>query len=144
MLDRQFHISRREKFLEFLKDGQAGIFFAGSTKMMAGDEEYPFSVNRNFFYLTGCEEPDTVYLAYRQKGAGKEVLFIRRPDPRLERYEGPRPGKAEAGQKYGIAEVCFLDELSGRLAELISCGGVIRRRGRGRTWRSLSGRQRTV
>lgn len=124
MLDIQFHISRREKLLEFLKDGQAGIFFAGSTKMMAGDEEYPFSVNRNFFYLTGCEEPDTVYLAYRQKGAGKEVLFIRRPDPRLERYEGPRPGKAEAGQKYGIAEVCFLDELSGRLAELISCGGV--------------------
>ena len=39
MLDIQFHISRREKFLEFLKDGQAGIFFAGSAKMMAGDEE---------------------------------------------------------------------------------------------------------
>ena len=63
MLDRQFHISRREKFLEFLKDGQAGIFFAGSTKMMAGDEEYPFSVNRNFFYLTktGIEIPLPVF-----------------------------------------------------------------------------------
>lgn len=102
MLDRQFHISRREKFLEFLKDGQAGIFFAGSTKMMAGDEEYPFSVNRNFFYLTGCEEPDTVYLAYRQKGAGKEVLFIRRPDPRLERYEGPGRGKRKQGRNTGL------------------------------------------
>lgn len=56
MLDRQFHISRREKFLEFLKDGQAGIFFAGSTKMMAGDEEYPFSVNRELLLLTGCED----------------------------------------------------------------------------------------
>lgn len=102
MLDRQFHISRREKFLEFLKDGQAGIFFAGSTKMMAGDEEYPFSVNRNFFYLTGCEEPDTVYLTYRQKGAGKEVLFIRRPDPRLERYEGPGRGKRKPGRNTGL------------------------------------------
>lgn len=88
-----------KNFWNFLKDGQAGIFFAGSTKMMAGDEEYPFSVNRNFFYLTGCEEPDTVYLAYRQKGAGKEVLFIRRPDPRLERYEGP------AGESGSRAEI---------------------------------------
>lgn len=102
MLDRQFHISRREKLLEFLKDGQAGIFFAGSTKMMAGDEEYPFSVNRNFFYLTGCEEPDTVYLAYRQKGREKKSFLSAGLIPVWNAMRAPGRGKRKPGRNTGL------------------------------------------
>ena len=64
MLSREFHRSRRALYYELLVDKQMAVMFAGKPKREAGDEYYPFSVYRNFYYLTGHEEPEAVYLAY--------------------------------------------------------------------------------
>ncbi len=111
MLSREFHGSRRALYHEILLDKQMAVMFAGKQKRKAGDEYYPFSVYRNFYYLTGCEEPEAVYLAYRFEGKTREALFIRRTDEKAEVYEGRRLRPEEAGEKYGIVQVGYLDEM---------------------------------
>ena len=120
MLSREFHRSRRERYHEMLSDGQMGVLFAGSPKKKAGDEDYPFSVYRNFYYLTGCEEPETVYLAYKNGGRVREMLFIRRPNEGMETFEGHRPRPDEAKELFGISQVRYLDELESSVSGIMS------------------------
>lgn len=124
MLSKEFHRSRRALYYELLLDKQMAVMFAGKQKRAAGDEYYPFSVYRNFYYLTGHEEPGAVYLACRHEREIREVLFIRRPDEAAEVYEGRRLRAQEAREKYGIAQVNYLDELDATIQRLMKWGDI--------------------
>jgi len=113
MLSRKFHSSRRVLYHGILEDGQIGFLFAGSEKRMAGDECYPFSVYRNFYYMTGCETPGAVYMACRCRGEIRETLFLPRADETKEIFEGHMLRPEEARDVYGIDQVRYLDELEG-------------------------------
>ena len=124
MLSREFHRSRRALYYELLVDKQMAVMFAGKPKREAGDEYYPFSVYRNFYYLTGHEEPEAVYLAYCSDREIKEILFIRRPNEAAEVYEGRRLRTGEAKEKYGIGEVRYVDELDDTICRIMNRAGI--------------------
>ena len=123
MLTDSFIFPGGKNFWNFLKDW-AGGDFRRQHQMMAGDEEYP-SVSTGTSFILQAVKSQIPFIWHTGKRGGKEVLLSAGLIPCLRNAaRAPAEGKREAGQKYGIAEVCFLDELSGRLAELISCGGV--------------------
>ena len=124
MLSREFHRSRRALYYELLVDKQMAVMFAGKPKREAGDEYYPFSVYRNFYYLTGHEEPEAVYLAYCSDREIKEILFIRRPNEAAGVYEGRRLRTGEAKEKYGIGEVRYVDELDDTICRIMNRAGI--------------------
>ena len=77
------YLSRRNKLLNEIKNGTI-ILFSGSKILKSADEEYPFEVNKNFYYFTGINQPET-YLVLSKK---KEHLYILPNNEKLARWVG--------------------------------------------------------
>ena len=73
----QFYKEKRHKLLEKVKDNSVVVLFAGNAPKKTADEAYPFTPNRNFYYLTGVEEPDHILLMSKINGE-KEYLIHQR------------------------------------------------------------------
>ncbi len=122
MLSLAFHELKRKQYQELLEPNSVGVVFAGAAKQSAGDEDYPFSPYRNFYYLTGYEKQGAIYLAYRDEKAVHEKLFIERPDPHRERYEGKMATVEDIKEKYGIADAGYLDSFERFVTYLFAYG----------------------
>ena len=57
---RETYIARRKQLLENKCANTAVVIFSGSAPMKSQDESYPFSVDRNFYYLTGIERENMI------------------------------------------------------------------------------------
>jgi Xaa-Pro aminopeptidase len=123
---------RRRTALGRLFPGEMLVIPTGERKIRAGDQFYPFRAGSDFFYLTGCHEPDCVLLLVPQgRRPHKSILFIE-PNPgktdatfftdRLkgELWEGPRPGLPEAKTLTGVDLCLPLPELATYLQQVAS------------------------
>ena len=86
MISPEFHRSRRELYREILQDNSMGFVFAGELKEDRGDQMFPFTPYANFYYLTGFEQPKAVFMAVKEEGKYREVLFIDHPDEKKQRW----------------------------------------------------------
>ncbi len=77
---------RRNKLYDLL--GNEGILFlcSGFEIKRSADDNYPFSVNRNFYYLTGIDQHDS-YLVVDLK-TRNEILYVLDNDEKLARWIG--------------------------------------------------------
>jgi Xaa-Pro aminopeptidase len=84
--------------------------------MKSADEGYPFTVDKNFYYLTGLDMPNAAVFV----SARGSKLFLPPFDPKREIYEGPQPsfrsmcetaGFPEEDAAEGIPEESLLDQL---------------------------------
>jgi Xaa-Pro aminopeptidase len=88
------------------------LFPAGAELTRSNDTEYPFCQNKNFFYLTGFNEPDALLVLLKgQSGEEKSVLFSLPKDPLHEIWQGRRIGQQKAVQDYGFDACYQLDEI---------------------------------
>jgi len=82
-----------------------------------------FRQENNFYYLTGCKEPDAALLLLPPAGeaAYEEILFLPRRDPRRERWTGPRIGPADADvlSKTGFSEVRDRDDFRAAVLKVL-------------------------
>ena len=80
---------RRENLVEMMDTNSFALFYAGRPKQKTGDQNYPFEVNRNFFYLTNIDQADVVLLV--AKGANKtdSYLFIEKRSAFKILWDGP-------------------------------------------------------
>ncbi|MBO4748563.1 MAG: aminopeptidase P N-terminal domain-containing protein, partial [Clostridiales bacterium] len=53
---------RRKALASKLKENTAVVLFAGHAPSASLDDTYPFLPNRTFFYLTGIEQEDSVFI----------------------------------------------------------------------------------
>ena len=86
---KEFNV-RREKLFELLPDNSLTLIFAGVSKIKSEDEFYPFYANRNFFYLTGIEQENSVLMLVKCPGERKEYLFLDEHNELKERWTGKR------------------------------------------------------
>ena len=93
-----------------IENKEAVVLFAGSAPVKRGDEKYPFSPDRNFYYFTGLDGQNLIYMAYKAEGEFFEYLFLERRDPVLAKWTGEVVGKEEAKNKSGVSEIKFIDE----------------------------------
>lgn len=57
---------------------------------------YIFRQNTDFFYFTGCLEPDSAVVIHGASDENfKSELFVKRKDAKAELWDGPRTGKAQ-------------------------------------------------
>ena len=64
-----FFINNRTRFAQNMDDYSTAVFFSGKAPRESADQQYSFSVDRNFFYLTGIDREDMVLVI--NKVAGK-------------------------------------------------------------------------
>jgi Xaa-Pro aminopeptidase len=101
-MNRSFFVSNREKFAEQMQDNSSAVFFSGKAPRESADQEYAFSVDRNFFYLTGIDKEDMVLVINKVAGKVTEQLYIPPVDEMYEKWFGILLRKQEAIDISGI------------------------------------------
>lgn len=115
---------RRQRFYEQLGEGEALILFAGSAPRKSADASYRFFCNRNFYYLTGILQSDSVFVAVNEGGEIQESLFVHKKDPMAERWHGYRLSTEEASELSGVKDVSEIDAFERSLKMVLGGGNV--------------------
>src|SRR5690606_34969172 len=109
--------NRRDRIGKQMQDS-ALVLFANPEFLRNFDSGYEYRQDSNFFYMTGFEEPESVFV-FRPGNKPETVLFVRPKDTLRETWDGFRFGKEGAKQYFGIDEVYLVDELDKRLPQLL-------------------------
>ena len=75
-MNNTFYINSRKQYLESVNEQSVTILFSGNTFQRSGDQDYPFSVNRNFYYLTGINQDNVILILVKSINGIKEYLLI--------------------------------------------------------------------
>jgi Xaa-Pro aminopeptidase len=126
-------------FFSSVRRQRLGAKFAGKTivvptgnfKSRANDTDFRFRAGTDFFYLTGCDEPDAV-LVISPSGAGTNAtLYVprRRDSTTHEFYTDARYGELWVGSRRGVDEAAIYYDLDSAPLEdlekdLVSLGGA--------------------
>lgn len=116
---KQFFCGNREKLSKIIDNKSVIVLFAGKAPTKRGDEKYPFSPDRNFYYLTGLDNENLIYLAYKNDLEFHEYLFIERTDLSAQKWTGETIRKDEAKEKSGISHFKYIDEFKKTLSNII-------------------------
>ncbi len=109
------YAERRQIYLDKVKDNSITLLFSGVAKKSSYDEEYPFEVNRNFYYLTGIDQQDSALLLIKSEGERREYLFVSPFDETKEKWYGKRLTTQEAYLASGVRNVLINNALNARL-----------------------------
>ena len=121
-MDKELTMKTRQQIGDMLPDNALCILFAGEAPYRSKDQQYPFSINRNFYYATGLDREQMILLINKQNGKVTQTLFIERPDPLVEKWTGIRLRPEEAQAKSGIEQVLFVDTFDNHLTRLLLNG----------------------
>ena len=115
-----YFMENRRRFFEKLPDRTVVVLFSGTSYRKTADQDYPFSGNRNFYYVTGIEQEGSVLVVKKEKGRIlKLVLCIRTYDAYAERWYGQRLTRDEASKASGIYDISFSEGLDGLLKTVL-------------------------
>ncbi|WP_312471365.1 aminopeptidase P family protein [Neobacillus sp.] len=116
---KDFYTNNRNRLYEKLEDRSLLVLFAGKAPQKSADEAYTFVPNRNFYYLTGMNEPNIIFLAYKINNKVEESLFIEKSDPVLEKWIGKTVSKEEAEEISGIGNIQFIEQFESLLSRTL-------------------------
>jgi len=102
--------NHRNNFLTKMTDNSIAFFSAASDITRSNDTEYAFCQNKNFFYLTGFNEPDALLVLIKRAAKKQVILFSLPKDKSHEIWHGRRVGQTKACQEYGFEQCFTLDE----------------------------------
>ena len=111
--------NRREKILNSMKSNCAIMLFSGKAPMRSEDEAYEFSVNRNFYYLTGLQAEDMALLMCNINGIAHEYLFILPYNELLAKWVGGRVLPEKAKEISEIKDVRDVSEIDSVVASML-------------------------
>ena len=101
------HRARRQALLAKIPAGSAAVFFTNPLQQRSNDTDFPFRANSDFWYLTGCTEPESALILCPDGMTidgklVKEALFVQPRNPAEETWTGRRMGAERAAPRLGI------------------------------------------
>ena len=106
-MNKNIYKLNRDNLLNNIKDNSIIILFAGKAVQKTGDQTYPFTPNRNFYYLTGIKEEEHILVMSKINGIKSSKLYIKDIDLELEKWIGKSIRKEEAIELTSVDEVKF-------------------------------------
>lgn len=120
----KFYDRNRKNILEKLDNNSVAIIFSGVPIKKMGDENYPFTPNSNFLYLTGIDRPNEILLLTKKDDELKEVLFIEPFDEEKAKWVGAVILAEEAKCISGIGEVEYIHSFYEYIAGILFNGRI--------------------
>ena len=126
-MNQEFHFGNRQRLYTMLQPGSLMVLFSGGEIRKSADAYYLFYANRNFVYLTGISQKNSVLLAQKNRdGSVSECLYLLPKDAMAERWTGRRLSEAEAETLSGISDVRSTESFGAQLHSLALSGSFER------------------
>ena len=123
-MEPQFYKGNRDAFMEKLEPGSLALFFSGSPVRKTADEDYGYFANRNFVYLTGMEQKDTILMMEKDASGYRETLFILPPNLIEERWTGSRMKPEEIEAVSMISSFAYKVTFEEELKKVLTSGRI--------------------
>ncbi|MCI9216647.1 MAG: M24 family metallopeptidase [Dorea sp.] len=123
-MEPQFFKENRKAFMSCLEDESLALFFSGSPVRRTSDENYSFFADRNFVYLTGIEQKETILMMEKTDGEVKETIFLLPPDIYEERWSGRRIKTEKAAGISDVGNFSTTDAFEKELKRILSSGKI--------------------
>lgn len=111
---------RRKELLNSIETDGTVVLFSGLSINKSEDESYPFSVNRNFYYLTGLEEESMVLVLNKVGNDTREYLFILPYDEYMAKWVGGRILKEDAEMISEISNINDYEDFPSFMASIFN------------------------
>ncbi len=115
----QDYTRRRRELMALMEPNSIAILPAAGLHLRNGDVEYHFRQDSDFHYLTGFDEPDSVFVLVPGREHGESILFCRERDVEFERWHGKVTGPERAIQLYGMDDAFPIADIDDILPGLI-------------------------
>lgn len=116
----EFYKGTRRKYIELLDDNSITVLFSGSLIQSSCDQDFPFEVNKNFYYLTGINQDDVTLVIAKSGNVIKEHLFIEKYDEMLSKWIGEKLTKEDAYELSGIENIYYLEDFQTEMFNLLN------------------------
>ncbi|MBV9988816.1 MAG: aminopeptidase P family protein [Chitinophagaceae bacterium] len=112
-----FHAGRRAAFREMMPARSVALFFASQVRVRNNDVDFQFAQSKNFYYLTGLEEPNSLLLIFKEPvtildKTGTEFLFVQPRNPQQEMWTGKILGVDGVKERYKFDNVFTHDKFN--------------------------------
>ena len=115
----EFVTKNREKVLKRMLNDSVLILFAGKAPYKRGDEKYPFSPDRNFYYVTGIDRENEIIMFVKTETQQSVTLYIERDNGYLAKWVGANITAEEASEISGISDISYTDKFYSDLSDTI-------------------------
>lgn len=116
----------RARLSNNMDNGDVLVLFSGISPQRSADTNYQFSVNRNFYYLTGLDRENFALAITKYNDTVKTTLFIEKPNFDVEKWYGRKLKVETAKEISAIEDVQFIDGFDSWLHRQIGAGHVDR------------------
>ena len=109
---------RREKVFQQIMEQSIFILYSGGLIKSSADATFPFVVNKNFYYLTGIEQENSILVMLKTPTTVKTYLFIDEIDETKTRWVGKKLDVETATKVSGIHDIFMMSMFDTRLKEM--------------------------
>jgi Xaa-Pro aminopeptidase len=104
--------NNRQKLISRLENGSIAVIHSNDQMVRSRDQYYPYRQNSDLFYLSGIEQELSVLLLCngQEDENNRVILFLRKPEPLLETWEGRKLDMKTAEEISGIKNIHWLEE----------------------------------
>ena len=114
-----FFKNNRNKLCENIKDNSIVILLSGKAVKKIGDENYPFTPQRNFYYMTGLDRENMIVVMTKKGSSMTTDIFVERYDEVKAKWVGAVMLPNEVRKISGIENVRYIDEFDEVLGSII-------------------------
>ena len=93
---------RRNRYFKAVQDQSLSFIFSGRAPQKSADQNYPFSVNRQFYYLSHIDQQNVCLVLAKGEGKEDTYLFIETIDPVKALWDGAGLTFEEASKQADI------------------------------------------
>ncbi len=117
-MKKEFYQNNRLNFAKDMEDNSIAVFFSGTYIRDTCDQFiYPFSVERNFYYLTGIDRENMILIISKINNVISECLYIPPVDEMYEKWNALFMRDDEAKLKSGISNIEYIDSFTKNFAK---------------------------
>ena len=118
-MDSKEYSIRREKVFQQIMEQSILILFSGGLIKSSADATFPFVVNKNFYYLTGIEQENSILVMLKTPTTVKTYLFIDEIDETKTRWVGKKLDIEGATKTSAIHDIFVMSMFETRLKEML-------------------------
>ncbi|MBK9494031.1 MAG: aminopeptidase P N-terminal domain-containing protein [Xanthomonadales bacterium] len=112
-------VRRRRQLMKLAGEDAILILPAATERIRNRDSHYPYRQDSDFWYLSGCNEPEAVLVLVPGRKHGEMLLFCRERDAEREAWDGPRLGPEGAVDALGFDDAYAISDIDDILPGLI-------------------------